>query len=144
MMHSAGTGPTLREMERHVTRVLTQLADPVWARGAQAYFKQSDDMAVLGVKTPSVRSLVRDVERAVRGTWDVADAIVFCDRLSRRRHHEQKMVGVLVLGRFHARFPRTLYGTAKRWITAGRFRNWAAIERFPESKRRQLLRRTRG
>jgi hypothetical protein len=131
-------------MERHVTRVLTQLADPVWARGAQAYFKQSDDMAVLGVKTPSVRSLVRDVERAVRGTWDVADAIVFCDRLSRRRHHEQKMVGVLVLGRFHARFPRTLYGTAKRWITAGRFRNWAAIERFPESKRRQLLRRTRG
>jgi 3-methyladenine DNA glycosylase AlkD len=105
-------------------------------------------MAVLGVKTPAVRSLARDVELAVRGQWSVADAVAFCDRLSQRRYHEEKVVGLLVLGRFHRQFPRTLYRTAKGWITDGRFRNWAGIdtlcpavltplvERYPDVGRR--------
>lgn len=107
---------------------LESLADPRWAQGARAYFKNSERIAILGVRTPVVREVAREVTRTVRGLWAPSDAIRFCDRMSRRRWHEAKVVGLLVLGRYRSEAPRSLVATAKGWITANRFSNWAAID----------------
>jgi len=128
MTDTPGTGPTVTAMERRAVDALRSVADPAWAEGARAYFKKSEGIAILGVRTPALREVARDVFRAVSGRWATADAIRFCDRMSQRRFHEVKMVGVLVLGRYRADTPRSLLPVAKRWITSGRFSNWAAID----------------
>lgn len=109
-------------------RELRAAADPVVARRSADYFKKGDVFATLGVRAPMVRRVASTIAKDVRGSWRVVEATTFCDRLSRRRHHEAKAVGVLVLGTFRREFPRRLLGTARRWIVEGRFANWAAID----------------
>lgn len=128
-------------MERRAVEALNALADPAWAEGARAYFKRSDRMAILGVRTPALRGVARDVFHAVSGQWQAPDAVRFCDRMSRRRFHEVKMVGVLVLGRYRAHTPRSLVATARRWIAEGRFGNWAAIDALCPEVLTPLVRR---
>jgi 3-methyladenine DNA glycosylase AlkD len=132
-------------------RKLRQAADPEFARRSAAYFKKDDVFVTLGVKAADVRSVARAIVSTVRDPWGIGEAIAFCERMSRRSHHEAKAVGVLVLGRFRDAFPGELLRIARSWIEEGRFENWAAIDLLcPEvltplvGRDRELARTVRG
>ncbi|MBE0593916.1 MAG: DNA alkylation repair protein [Gemmatimonadales bacterium] len=109
-------------------RRLRQQADPRVAQQAATYFKKHDRFAVYGVRTPLVRTLVRDLHAQVAGSWGVNEALACCEILSAKRHHESKAVGVLLLGRYSNQLPVTLVRTVRGWIVEGRFANWAGID----------------
>jgi 3-methyladenine DNA glycosylase AlkD len=132
-------------------RALRQAADPDFARRSAAYFKKDDVFATLGVRAADVRSVARSIGNRARDSWGFAEALAFCERMSRRSHHEAKAVGVLVLGRFRDEFPTDLLSRARSWIEEGRFGNWAAIDLLcPEvltplvERNQRLVRTVRG
>jgi 3-methyladenine DNA glycosylase AlkD len=107
---------------------LREAADPVRAAGARRYFKKHDAVSVFGVKVPDVRALAGELYREVKGSWRVGEAAAFCELLGQERHLEAKLVGVLLLGRYRSDFPLPLLARARRWIAAGRYDCWAAID----------------
>jgi 3-methyladenine DNA glycosylase AlkD len=104
------------------------MADPESARGFRTYFKKDDDVALLGVKTTPVRTLARELYRRVAPAWQVADAVAFADLMVRDRYLEAKFLGLTVLGRYRAAYPRTLLTTARKWLAGGHLCNWAAVD----------------
>jgi 3-methyladenine DNA glycosylase AlkD len=104
------------------------MADPESARGSRTYFKKDDDVALLGVKTTPGRALARELYQRVAPTWQVADAVVFADLMVRDRYLEAKGLGLTVLNRYRAAYPRSLLATARKWLTDGHLCNWAAVD----------------
>jgi 3-methyladenine DNA glycosylase AlkD len=94
----------------------------------RVYFKRDDDVRFFGVALPDVRRVARQVWLDRRGSWDVGNAIGFCDALIRRPELEAKSVGIIVLARWRAGFPFTLFGTARRWLAGGHAASWAAVD----------------
>jgi 3-methyladenine DNA glycosylase AlkD len=115
-------------VERDAIRRLRALADPGIAASATRFFKPGDAISLYGVKTAAVRRVAGEIFRDVRSSWLVHHAITLCEILVPHRRHEAKLVGMLVVGRFRATLPRTLLGTARRWIRTGHLANWAAID----------------
>lgn len=120
--------PMPRAVAREAARRLRALADPAVAAGGRRFFTRRDAICLYGVTTAAVRGLAREIAREVRLTWSTRHAITLCNILIEHRCHEAKLVGILVLGRFSATYPRTLLGTAARWIRAGHVANWAAVD----------------
>jgi 3-methyladenine DNA glycosylase AlkD len=104
------------------------MADPESARGSRGYFKQDDEVALLGVKTTPVRVLARELYRQVAPTWQVADAVAFADLMVRDRYLEAKALGLTVLSRYRAAYPRSLLTKARKWLEDGDLCNWAAVD----------------
>jgi 3-methyladenine DNA glycosylase AlkD len=98
------------------------------AASARRYFKRYETVAVFGVATPAVRRIAGDIARSRRNAWDVQAAIAFCDAMLRRPELEAKAVGLLVLGRWHGSYPRSLAGTARAWLAGGTCATWAAVD----------------
>ena len=120
--------PTPEAAARRSKARLREMADPVWAAGARRYFKKYDAVSVFGVRAPDVRALARELYREVKGSWHTDEATDFCELLARDRRLEAKLVGVLLLGRYRRDFPRPLLGRARRWIAAGHYDCWAAVD----------------
>ncbi len=135
---------TVAAAERRAMRRLREVADPAVARRSATFFKKDDVFVSLGVRAPEVRRVARDIVGAVRGAWHADDAIAFCDRMSRRSHQEAKAVGVLVLGCYRSRLPRSLLATARAWLDEGRFANWAAVDVLCPEVVTPLIERHRG
>jgi 3-methyladenine DNA glycosylase AlkD len=104
------------------------MADPESARGFRTYFKKDDEVALLGVKTTPVRDLARELYQRVAPTWHVADAVAFADLMVRDRYLEAKGLGLTVLSRYRAAYPRSLLATARKWLADGHLCNWAAVD----------------
>lgn len=113
---------------KEVLAQLRTLGDPEVAARGQSYFKEADDITLLGVKAPQIRALAGAIHDRVKHTWGASEAVRFCELLAQRPEFEAKMVGVLVLARFHRAFPRSLVSAVRKWIVAGWFCNWAAID----------------
>jgi len=113
---------------RDVRAALRRRRSATRAAGMRAYFKRDETVAFYGVALPAIRALARDVWRTHRATWAVADATRFCDRLIRDAEFEAKAVGVLVLARWEAAFPRGLLRTARGWLSGGHAATWAAVD----------------
>jgi 3-methyladenine DNA glycosylase AlkD len=122
-------------------RRLRAAANPDAASGARAFFKKEDEIVLLGVKAPALRALAREIHGQVKQRWDMKAALRFCEALVTRREHEAKMLGVLLLGRYEREFPRSLFATARQWVAAGHFANWAAIDALCPQILTPLLRR---
>lgn len=127
-MHARVTAPSPATAERRVMAELRQVADPAVASRSAGYFKRGDPVAVLGVRAAAVRHIARDTFGEVRHVWSVDHATRFCNRMARRRVHEAKAVGVLVLGRFRRHYPPHLLDLVRTWIEQGRYSSWAAID----------------
>jgi len=113
---------------KDVLAQLRTVSDPEVAARGRSYFKEADDITLLGVKAPQTRALAGAIHARVKHTWGPSEAVHFCELLAQRPEFEAKMVGVLVLSRFHRVFPRSLVSTVRKWIVAGWFCNWAAID----------------
>jgi 3-methyladenine DNA glycosylase AlkD len=118
-----------------VKRLASQIRSRLRAAGNEqaistglTFFKPDDAVQLYGVKSTGVRSIEKEAYREVRGQWTVADAIALCELLAQDAHHESKMVGVLLLGRYKRTFPKGLFTRVRGWITAGHYPNWAAVD----------------
>jgi len=133
--------PAVERAVREVRAALRRRASPRRAAGMRAYFKRDETVAFYGVTLPAARALARDVWRRYRDAWSVADAIRFCDVLMRDAEFEAKCVGVIVLERWRREFPRSLFGTVRRWLAEGHAATWAAVDLVAPALVPPLLRR---
>ena len=120
--------PGPRDIARQAVERLEALADPVKARGAERYFKET--VKCFGVASPDVRALAAELYGAVRETWTLEDAVELCDILFPRRELEAKGIGALVLSRYKKSFPRSLFPKIKSWLAADLLDNWASVDVF--------------
>ena len=107
---------------------LREASDEKTATTGRSFFKPDDNVQLYGVKSSAVRSIEKEAYEIVRETWSLSDAASFCDLMAAEPHHEAKMVGVLLLGRYRETFTKGLLAAVRGWILAGRFSNWAAID----------------
>jgi 3-methyladenine DNA glycosylase AlkD len=75
-----------------------------------------------------VREIEKQLYLEVRDTWQVAQAVVFCNLMVREGRIESKSVGFLLLKRYEASFERPLLSTVESWLTDGLCANWAAVD----------------
>src|SRR5689334_10888459 len=77
-----------------VTRELNALATPASGFDPSRYFRSTERMQFLNVRTPIVRALGRHVARAHRDDWSLDDAVAFTGQLLRAPHLELKGCGI--------------------------------------------------
>jgi 3-methyladenine DNA glycosylase AlkD len=119
---------TPKQLALEVRSNLVAAGDTRTAARGLTFFKPDDHIHLYGIKSSGVRNIEKEAFGKVRGEWTVSDSVAFCDMMSGDSHFEAKMVGVLLLGRFKSQFTKGMLATVKRWITEGRFRNWAEID----------------
>jgi 3-methyladenine DNA glycosylase AlkD len=119
---------TPKRLAIDVRSALAKAGDARTAARGLTFFKPNDDVRLYGIKSSCVRNIEKEAYGKIREEWSVEDAVAFYDLMSRDTHFEGTMVGVLLLGRFKSQFRKGMLATVKRWITDGRFRNWAAID----------------
>ncbi len=115
-----------REAARSVRDALAARADPVRARGAERYFKES--VKTYGVAAPEIHALVSGLYALIRADWTVDNAIELCDILFADPELEAKAVGALLLSRFQKTFPPGLFAKVKGWLAADRLASWASVD----------------
>jgi len=135
--------PTPIQVANRARRALRARADAATARQGRTYFKAGDTVTLLGVRTPLVRSVERELYADIRGRWEVGHAIACCERLVRWPELESKQLGVILLGRFRRTFPRRLFGETQRWLDQDLLPNWAAVDAFAPTVLTPLIERYR-
>jgi 3-methyladenine DNA glycosylase AlkD len=114
------------EIAAKAREALKAKADPVRARGAERYFKET--VKCYGVRAPEIHALAADLHGLVKADWTFDDAVGFCDILFADAELEAKAVGSLVLRRFHRSFTPALFARVKGWLAADRLANWASVD----------------
>jgi 3-methyladenine DNA glycosylase AlkD len=133
--------PTARQAAGSVVAALHKQRNSARARAVQRYF--SDEIAALGVAAPTVRGLVKNQMKPLRGTWMLDEAIECCDLLLKEPQTEPRMAGVLVLAAFKKDFTPMLTDHAWRWLRK-RLDNWALVDVFSGSVLSPLLEKYPG
>lgn len=123
-----GSSPAPTDLAREAVARLRSMADPACARRSRTFFKQVDEVDLLGIQTAPIRALARELHQRIAPAWRVSEAVAFADLLVRSRHFESKALGLTVLGRFRDSYPRSLLATTRKWIADGHLCNWAAID----------------
>jgi 3-methyladenine DNA glycosylase AlkD len=118
--------PSPEAIARAALALLREKADPVRARGAEAYFKET--IRAFGVRAADVRRIAADVHRLVKRDWTVAEAVRLCEVLLPRPELEAKGVAILVLHRFRRSYPIDLFETIHAWLASDLLANWASVD----------------
>lgn len=121
--------PSPREVARAALNRLEFLADPVKARGAERYFKET--VKCFGVAAPEIHALAAELHGLVKRTWTIDDDLIHKANGWLLREAGKTDPGRLE--RFLLAHGPAIPRTTLRY----------AIERFPEPKRKALLRDTR-
>jgi 3-methyladenine DNA glycosylase AlkD len=130
---------TPQEVARTARKALAAKADPVRARGAERYFKET--VKCYGVAAAEIHALAREIYDSVRPDWTAGEAIALCDILFAAPELEAKAVGALVLGRFKMTFPPGFFAKAKGWLASDLLSNWASVDTLcPDSMGAFLVR----
>jgi 3-methyladenine DNA glycosylase AlkD len=132
-------GPSPREVAREALNRLRSLADPVKARGAERYFKET--IKCFGVGAPEIHALANELYGRVKGTWTAGHAIELCDILFFRPELEAKGVGALILDRFHKDLGPGFFAKAKSWLAGDLLDSWASVDVFCTQTMGALLER---
>lgn len=118
--------PRPRDIAEAARRALAAKADPVRARGAERYFKET--IKSYGVRGPEIHALTAELHGRIKAVWTLNDAIELCDILLRDPELEAKAVGILILNRFKMSFTPAFFARAKAWLAADRLDNWASVD----------------
>ena len=109
-----------RELEAH--------ARPAGAFDASRYFRTTEALGFLNIRTSVVRDLGKSIAKEHRDLWNVKDAVRFADVLIRDRHLEVKGVGVEALACFRRQFSPGILPTVKGWLAKNHSANWATTD----------------
>ena len=111
---------------RRARAALGARADPVRARGAERYFKET--VKCYGVAAPEIHALAAGIYGLIKTDWTVDDAIGLCDILYADAELEAKAVGSLILKRFNRSYTPALFAKVKGWLASDRLASWAAVD----------------
>ena len=109
-------------------RDLEAQARPSGAFDASRYFRTTEALGFLNIRTPVVRDLGKSIAREHRDLWNVKDAVRFADALIRDRHLEVKGLGIEVLACFRREFRPGMLPTVKGWLAKNQSANWATTD----------------
>jgi 3-methyladenine DNA glycosylase AlkD len=115
-----------KDIAQAARQALAAKADPVRARGAERYFK--DTVKCYGIAAADVHALAAELYARVKPDWTFEDAVELCDILVRDAELEAKAVGTLILGRFKKEFAPVFFAKVKAWLAADRLDNWASVD----------------
>jgi len=115
-----------QDIARRVRAALAAKADPVHARGAERYFKET--VKCYGVAAPEIHGLAKELYARIKTDWTAVEAMELCDILFAEPELEAKAVGALILGRFKDTFPPGLFAKVRSWLAADRLSNWASVD----------------
>jgi 3-methyladenine DNA glycosylase AlkD len=117
---------TPKKLADEARRRLQTLADPVRAQGAQRYFKEK--VRFLGISTPDMRDLDRELFQKIKPEWGVAEATEFCRIMLTNPYHEVRGLGILIFERYRKDFPKSAFETIKGWLQADCCNSWALVD----------------
>jgi len=126
MLHLAEGG--IARAAAQARRELRAQARPAGEFNPARYFRATERLAFLNVRTPVVRALGRSIAREHRAAWSVSDATAFADLMILDPHLEMKGVGIEALACFRRQFRPALLPTCKRWLAENRAANWATTD----------------
>ena len=115
-----------RELAARSTKRLKAMADPVKAAGARRYFKET--VHFLGISSPPMRELEKELLQEVKPAWGIGEATEFCALMLTNRYHEVRGLGILIFERFRKEFPKSVFGTIKGWLLADYCDSWALVD----------------
>src|SRR5690349_18209071 len=118
------------QLARRARAAMRKAADPRVARGQRMFFKPWEKIHLLGIKTPHLRAIERELYQSVRKSWSCSDAVAFCDLLMRDRSMESKSLGLMLLARYDREFQADLLDYAERWLAADLCDNWAVTDQL--------------
>ena len=121
-------GPSRGAVAARIKQELRALGKPAVAESMRRFFKSSERVRFVGVKTPDIRKVARGVYNDVKKVWTLADALALADTLVRDPHIEVRSCGLALLARFKKVFEPTMLPTLRGWIETGRLDNWALID----------------
>ncbi len=107
---------------------LKSCADPQVAQQMRRYFKEHDEIDLIGVKTPGIREIEKQLLAKIKQVWSFAEACECCEILISNSLQEPKILGISLLSRFHKTFESSLLQSIHSWLTHGYCRNWAAVD----------------
>jgi len=113
---------------RRAIRELKAHARPPGTFDASRYFRTTETLRFLNVRTAFVRALGKTIAREHRDVWSVRDALAFADILVSDPHLEVKGVGLETLACFRRQFTPALLTACKRWLATNRSANWATTD----------------
>jgi 3-methyladenine DNA glycosylase AlkD len=117
--------PSPRAAAREMRALLASRANPRRASDVQRYFKET--VAAFGIPLPDLRRAVGGLAREVRTTWNVDDAVAFCDVLIRDPHLEAKAAGLELLAKFETHLAPRHLSRLHGWL-AHFSANWATVD----------------
>ena len=117
-----------KQLARQAERELKAAANVGAARQAKFYFKPDEEVWFFGVDTPTQRRIAGGLFQRVRGGWEIAEAIAFCDLLIKRRQMELKNAGIFLLSRYRKSFEKSLLRNVENWLVNDHCANWAATD----------------
>lgn len=126
---------------RKTMSMLKSAGDRRVAEQSYNYFKDYDSVAFLGIRSPQVREIERQVFQAVKTAWAIQDAICFADSMIRSKYLEAKGVGILLLSRYAASYDESLLPKVRGWLADGHCSNWATTDSLSSTVLTSLLRR---
>jgi 3-methyladenine DNA glycosylase AlkD len=109
-------------------RELTAQARPVGEFDPSRYFRTTEPLQFLNVRTAVVRSLGRAIAREHRDSWTIDDAVAFTGRMLREPQLELKGVGIELLGARRREFVPRLLPVFRGWLEGNLAANWATTD----------------
>jgi 3-methyladenine DNA glycosylase AlkD len=120
--------PSPKQLAIQAKRELKAAANVSAARRAKLYFKPEEEVWVFGVDTPTQRRIAGGLFQRVRSDWAMAEALVFCDLMIKRREMELKNTGIFLLARYQKSFDKSLLRNIEGWLANDHCANWAATD----------------
>jgi len=117
---------TPEELAKKAMALLKSKANPEKAVQAQRYFKEQ--ISSLGLSSAEIREIAGDLNRSVRGTWTLREAIELCEILLPNKYLEAKGLATLIFLLYAKDFDRPLLNVIKKWLAQDYCDNWASVD----------------
>ena len=123
-----GFAPSPARLAREAASRLKVAGRVSVASQARRFFKPHERIRFHGVEAPRLRAIAKDLSWQVRGVWTLRDAVECTGRLMRYPVFECRLLGVLLLSRFHGAFEPSLLRDVRSWLLRGYCDNWALTD----------------
>lgn len=132
---------TVKQLAQQALQSLQSVADDRVAAQARVYFKGHEAVHFFGVSAPAMRQIERSLYQQVKDRWTVTEAVASCELLLQDKRQEARIIGMLLLGRFHKKYERELFNEIENWLAKDYCNNWALTDTLAPTVIAPLLRR---
>lgn len=107
---------------------LEEAADPERAEAGKRFFKQEEEIHLMGLRAEEVRRIVRKLFSPLKSHWSEDQAVELCELMLPNKYLEAKAVSILILEQFVPSLDEKHIYLIKKWIGENHCANWATID----------------